>query len=121
MRISDWSSDVCSSDLPFAYSPRNKGAWQAAIGLFQLKANIDRDGHLGFARHHRRIGHLGLGHRNAGNRIGHGWRNGPALAARDDTLQPHSRSLGVKLTPLARLYKARGTRPCNRATGRTQE
>src|SRR3546814_1332923 len=68
MRISDWSSDVCSSDL------------------------IDRDGHLGFARHHRRIGHLGLGHRHAGNRIGHGWRNGPALADRDDTLHPQSRS-----------------------------
>src|SRR3546814_15628080 len=75
MRISDWSSDVCSSDL------------------------------------------LGLGHRHAGNRIGHGWRNGPALADRDDTLHPQSRRLGVKLRPLARLCKRRGPRLVKRGIG----
>src|SRR3546814_20791362 len=79
MRISDWSSDVCSSDL------------------------------------------LGLGHRHAGNRIGHGWRNGPALADRDDTLHPQSRRLGAKLRPLAPLCKRRGPRLVKRGIGLRSE
>src|SRR3546814_18214586 len=36
MRISDWSSDVCSSDLNLAYSPASRSprlltAWQASL------------------------------------------------------------------------------------------
>src|SRR3546814_8515873 len=35
MRISDWSSDVCSSDLPPQRLDRGRGEWAPRIGLFR--------------------------------------------------------------------------------------
>src|SRR3546814_15659654 len=39
MRISDWSSDVCSSDLPL---PRPEGKWRIQLGAFSNEANARR-------------------------------------------------------------------------------
>src|SRR3546814_6661072 len=38
MRISDWSSDVCSSDLPFAPSPRRRPFTEADWPLLSIPA-----------------------------------------------------------------------------------
>src|SRR3546814_5869861 len=48
MRISDWSSDVCSSDLDFAVNPAPRLVWNASasapIGFWRIdpRARIDR-------------------------------------------------------------------------------
>src|SRR3546814_6185161 len=36
MRISDWSSDVCSSDLPFAIQPSRGGPWAHPAKLVEI-------------------------------------------------------------------------------------
>src|SRR3546814_17130268 len=42
MRISDWSSDVCSSDLDFYYSPAGTvHAIGAGITLIEVQQNVD--------------------------------------------------------------------------------
>src|SRR3546814_13465972 len=42
MRISDWSSDVCSSDLPFSYFPGSKiNAWSYYDLGFTIEAFAD--------------------------------------------------------------------------------
>src|SRR3546814_1107974 len=42
MRISDWSSDVCSSDLPGAYTPRSAEEMQRIEQLVRTAVGFDQ-------------------------------------------------------------------------------
>src|SRR3546814_13445541 len=89
MRISDWSSDVCSSDLPFIVLLQQQGADQAGdgglvgkdpdhlaaaldlavealerVGGMELGAVLGREAHVG-----QHIG-LGIVHRSEERRVG---------------------------------------------------
>src|SRR3546814_5590145 len=63
MRISDWSSDVCSSDLPFG-AARAVTARRLEIGKFFDRPHFDR--HAGKARYRRRgrLPGAGIGRRD---------------------------------------------------------
>src|SRR3546814_16776424 len=61
MRISDWSSDVCSSDLPAADAAVEKGAARLAMAhvVEAHEAAAARHGH-GLQRQRLGAGHVGL-------------------------------------------------------------
>src|SRR3546814_5076194 len=61
MRISDWSSDVCSSDLPVAVGQVGKVAAASGVGTMALGAIIQKQPLTDFARLFV-MGDLGNGH-----------------------------------------------------------
>src|SRR3546814_7757032 len=71
LRISDWSSDVCSSDLPFALHPLAIED-EVEMSLFQilLRLALDRRPGAAIPQHHRAAAIFILGDRALEGRVG---------------------------------------------------
>src|SRR3546814_12553552 len=50
MRISDWSSDVCSSDLPYRFEGGNGGWWKAPVEIVDEHDQSDTEFFQGFLK-----------------------------------------------------------------------
>src|SRR3546814_13218208 len=94
MRISDWSSDVCSSDLPRACAHARRDAGGRLPGgarraLRQSRTDLRKRGHRAESR----------GERRQGRRPPETARQGPDLAGREGTARHLSVSLKRQVGP----------------------
>src|SRR3546814_2336812 len=70
MRISDWSSDVCSSDLPVAQQPEDRIAEALQIGLRERRLGRQQRCQCHQAEHRQQPGDLALTRRHRVDALG---------------------------------------------------